>query len=53
MFDNSRGLADAFTIVRAQRKRETLYDCRDEMFVHDPTLVKVASLWLANVAPKP
>lgn len=51
MFDNSRGLSEAFTIVRAQRKREILYDCRDEKFVHDPKLVKVASLWLSTVAP--
>ena len=26
MFDNSRGLADAFAIVRAQRKQETIFD---------------------------
>ncbi len=51
MSDNSRGIAEAFTIVRAQRKQETLYDCRDSRFAASPELVKVASRWLANVAP--
>jgi len=53
MFDNSRGLADAFAIVRAQRKQETIFDCRDNQFAGSPELAKVASLWLANVAPRP
>ena len=52
MFDNSRDLDAAFTLVRAQRKEEILYDCRDPGFEQDPDLVRVASIWLANVAPR-
>jgi hypothetical protein len=52
MFDNSRDLDHAFTLVRAQRKTEVLYDCRGASFKQDPDLVKIASIWLANVAPQ-
>ena len=52
MFDNSRRVDNAFTLVRAQRKKETLYDCRDLSFKQDPDLVKIAGIWLARVAPQ-
>ena len=52
MFDNSRNVDNAFTLVRAQRKKEILYDCRDVNFKQDPDLVKIASIWLAKVAPQ-
>jgi predicted ABC-type ATPase len=51
MFDNSRDQARAFTLVRAQRKQDTLYDCRDVTFQQDPELVSIAGIWLAEVAP--
>ena len=52
MFDNSRDLDHAFTLVRAQRKKDVLYDCRGANFKQDPDLVKIASIWLENVAPQ-
>jgi len=52
MFDNSRGLNHAFTLVRAQQRQKTLYDCRDGSFKQDPDLVEVAGIWLAKVAPE-
>jgi predicted ABC-type ATPase len=52
MFDNSRGVKEAFTLVRAQRGKEALYDCRDPNFKQDAELVRAASLWLAKVAPQ-
>jgi predicted ABC-type ATPase len=51
MFDNSRSLDQAFTIVRAQRKTEVLYDCREVGSEADPDLVRIAGVWLAKVAP--
>jgi predicted ABC-type ATPase len=51
MFDNSRNVKDAFSLVRAQRKHEVLYDCRDAQFKQDEELVEVAGLWLSKVAP--
>jgi predicted ABC-type ATPase len=51
MFDNSRGMKDAFSLVRAQRKQAVLYDCRDPQFKQDAELVEVAGLWLSRVAP--
>jgi predicted ABC-type ATPase len=51
MFDNSRDIDHAFTLVRAQRKKEVLYDCRDMSFKQDPELVRIARIWLANVTP--
>lgn len=51
MFDNSRRVADAFSLVRAQRKGTVLYDCRDPQFKQDAELVEVAGLWLSKVAP--
>lgn len=50
MFDNSRDEKHAFTLVRAQRKEELLYDCRARNFEQDPDLLHVADLWLRNVA---
>ena len=52
MFDNSRGLENAFTLVRAQRKKKLLYDCRDDGFRQDPDLLRIAGPWLAKVAPR-
>jgi predicted ABC-type ATPase len=51
MFDNSRGIDNAFTLVRAQRGNETLYDCRDEAFKGDSELIAIARIWLEKVAP--
>jgi predicted ABC-type ATPase len=53
MFDNSRNEKHAFTLARAQRKNEILYDCRDAGFQQDPDLVKIAGIWLGNVVPPP
>lgn len=52
MFDNSRRIDDAFALVRAQRSKEILYDCRDANFDSDPELIAIAGIWLANVAPR-
>jgi len=52
MFDNSRNLENAFTLVRAQRQMEVLYDCRDTSFKQDPDLVRIAGMWLGKVAPQ-
>ena len=51
MFDNSRSEREAFSLVRAQRKKTVLYDCRDAQFKQDLELVEVAGLWLSKVAP--
>ena len=51
MFDNSRSEKKAFSLVRAQRNKAVLYDCRDEQFKQDAELVEVAGLWLSKVAP--
>jgi predicted ABC-type ATPase len=51
MFDNSRSVKDAFSLVRAQKKQIVLYDCRDSQFKQDTELVEVAGLWLSKVAP--
>jgi predicted ABC-type ATPase len=51
MLDNSRNIENAFTLVRAQRKNEILYDCRDSHFKQDPNLGKIAGIWLVKVAP--
>jgi len=50
MFDNSRSVDDAFTLVRAQQGESVLFDCRD---VDDPALGElksIANLWLPKVA---
>jgi predicted ABC-type ATPase len=51
MFDNSRSEKEAFSLVRAQRKRAVLYDCRDAQFKQEAELAEVAGLWLSKVAP--
>jgi len=51
MFDNSRTLKQAFSLVRAQRKATVLFDCRDAKFRSNKELLKVAELWLSKVAP--
>ncbi|OYU30995.1 MAG: toxin [Comamonadaceae bacterium PBBC2] len=49
MFDNSRTEKEAFTLVRAQKKRSILFDARDPRFVVDPGLRAVSSPWLEKV----
>ncbi|MBL8217005.1 MAG: hypothetical protein JNK87_40170 [Bryobacterales bacterium] len=51
MFDNSRGIVNAFTPVRAQRQSEIIYDCRNPNQNADAALVEAAGGWLAKVAP--
>ncbi len=51
MFDNSRDRANAYTLVRAQRQSEIIYDCRNPDLNHDEALREVASGWLEKVAP--
>lgn len=49
MFDNSRGVADAFTLARAQRRRRVLFDARDTTYAVDRGLSQVAGPWLDRV----
>jgi predicted ABC-type ATPase len=49
MFDNSRGYAKAFSLVRAQRGQHVLFDCRDEAYRIDGELRRVAQAWLPKV----
>jgi predicted ABC-type ATPase len=51
MFDNSRGPRQAFSLVRVQRRRTVLYDCRDPSFAQDEALLHVAMRWLPKIAP--
>jgi predicted ABC-type ATPase len=51
MFDNSRDIQNAFTVVRVQTKHSIIYDCRERAFGETDELVKVASTWLSQVAP--
>jgi predicted ABC-type ATPase len=51
LLDNSRSLAEAFTLVRAQRQSEIIYDCRNPELNEDIALREVAEIWLAKVAP--
>lgn len=48
-FDNSRGIDDAFALVRAQIKSAVLYDCRNPRFSVPGTLLEVANEWLPKV----
>lgn len=50
MFDNSREEHDAFTLVRAQKKRRVLFDARDPQFKVDSALKVVCVPWLEKVA---
>ena len=50
MFDNSRSLEDAFTLVRAQQGETVLFDCREG---DEPALAEmraIAGMWLPKVA---
>ena len=52
MFDNSRSPEKAFALVRAQRQKQILFDCRDERYSVPPELRAVARLWLDKVVGK-
>lgn len=49
MFDNSRDERHAFSLVRAQRKGQVLFDCRDTGFYADGDLRQIAGIWLRRV----
>ena len=49
MFDNSRSMRQAFTLVRAQRKRAVLFDARDPQIRVDADLRSVSDPWLEKV----
>jgi predicted ABC-type ATPase len=51
MFDNSRTINKAFTLVHARTKTFVLYDCRDRKFRQEQDLIDVADAWLSKVAP--
>jgi predicted ABC-type ATPase len=51
MFDNSRAIDKAFSLVRIQAKASVLYDCRDAAFSLEQELLDVATTWLSKVAP--
>lgn len=50
LFDNSRTVDKAFTLVRAQRKRQVLFDARDPRYAVDAELRAVSDPWLDKVA---
>jgi predicted ABC-type ATPase len=52
MFDNSRDIEDAFTLVRVQTKNRVVYDCRQRAYGETAELVNIASVWLSLVAPE-
>ena len=52
MFDNSRTPGKAFALVRAQKRKKLLFDCRDRNYHVDRELRGIASLWLDKVAPQ-
>lgn len=52
MFDNSRSIEKAFTLVRVQAKTSVIYDCRKREFGEDDELIQVASTWLSMTAPQ-
>jgi hypothetical protein len=49
MFDNSRSMNKAFTLVRAQRKRTILFDARDPQYRVEVELRSVSDPWLEKV----
>lgn len=49
MFDNSRGIDQAFTLARVQRQRKVLFDCRDTNYHVSGPLRAVAGIWLRKV----
>jgi predicted ABC-type ATPase len=52
MFDNSRSIDKAFSLVRAQTGVVVTYDCRDRKFGEEQELIDVADTWLSKVAPR-
>ncbi len=50
MFDNSRAIDKAFSLVRVQAKATVLYDCRDGAFSQEQELLDIANIWLSKVA---
>lgn len=50
MFDNSRGVDKAFSLVRAQTRKKVLFDARDDTFAVDKELRAVSTVWLDKVA---
>jgi hypothetical protein len=49
MFDNSRTPDKAFALVRAQRGKRVLFDCRDHQYILDRSLRAVTRPWLDKV----
>ena len=49
MFDNSRTPDKAFALVRVQRGKHLLFDCRDPQYILDRSLRAVARPWLDKV----
>jgi len=52
MFDNSRTPGKAFALVRAQRRQQVLFDCRDERYSAAAELRTIATHWIDKVAGK-
>lgn len=52
MFDNSRDLRHAYTLVRAQRGPQILFDCRDPRYYVDGRLRLIAGIWMRKVVGK-
>jgi predicted ABC-type ATPase len=52
MFDNSRDAGKAFALVRAQRGKRVLFDCRDKQYRVDKSLRAVSTMWLDKVATR-
>jgi predicted ABC-type ATPase len=52
MFDNSRDFEHAFSLVRAQRGKTVLFDCRDSRFHVNRYLRVLATIWLRKVVGK-
>lgn len=49
MFDNSRSVDNAFTLVRAQQGASVLFDCRDSTDPALDELKSIARMWLPQV----
>ncbi len=50
MFDNSRTADKAFALVRVQKAKRVLFDCRDPQYILDRSLRAAARPWLEKVA---
>jgi predicted ABC-type ATPase len=48
-FDNSRSTSDAFALVRVQQRKRVSFDCRDEAYLIEDDLLRVAQAWLPFV----